>query len=188
MLEIEQNIKKDLLEKSFEQEKQKCIDLTAQFDKLKVQFEQQIITKIIPDSFKQELGLFNDSKIVCSDVEKTTIRNFFTKNIKQVKLLYRASENEFSAKRFHEKCDGIADTVTVIWTEFDKKIGGFTPLKWSSPQDVTYATDNGKESFLFSLTHNDKFTLQKPQYAILNKADTGVAFGGGVGGCDVVIK
>jgi hypothetical protein len=132
--------------------------------------------------------LFNDSKIVCSEVEKTNLRNFFTKKIKQVKLLYRASENEFSVKRFHEKCDGIADTVTVIWTEFDNKIGGFTPLKWSSPQDVTYATDNGKESFIFSLTHNDKFTLQKPEYTILNKADTGVAFGGGVGGCDIVIK
>ncbi len=105
-----------------------------------------------------------------------------------MKLLYRASENEFSVKRFHEECDGIADTVTVIWTEFDKKIGGFTPLKWSSPKNGAYATDNGKESFIFSLTHNDKLTLQKPEYAILNKADIGVAFGGGIRRCDIVIK
>jgi hypothetical protein len=46
MLEIEQKIKKDLLEKSFEQEKQKFIGLTTQVDQLKVQ---QIVTKIIPE-------------------------------------------------------------------------------------------------------------------------------------------
>jgi hypothetical protein len=48
------------------------------------------------------------------------------------KLLYRASEHEFSVKKFHELCDGIANTLTVIKTEFDNKIGGFTPLKWRS--------------------------------------------------------
>jgi hypothetical protein len=53
MLEIEQNIKKDLLEKSFEQEKQKSIGLTTQVDQLKVQLEQQqIVTKPIPQPVK----------------------------------------------------------------------------------------------------------------------------------------
>jgi hypothetical protein len=67
---------------------------------------------------------------------------FFTKPIKCVKLFYRASEHEFCAKKFHEKCDGVADTLTVIWTEFDKKIGGFTPLKWKSPKIYEYTADN----------------------------------------------
>jgi hypothetical protein len=67
---------------------------------------------------------------------------FFSKPIKSVKLLYRASEHEFCAKKFHEKCDGVADTLTVIWTEFDKKIGGFTPLKWKSPKIYEYTADN----------------------------------------------
>jgi hypothetical protein len=87
---------------------------------------------------------------------------FFTKTIKQVKLLYRASENDFCAKKFHEKCDGVADTLTVIWTEFDKKIGCFTPLKWKSPKHIEWVADNSKESFIFSLTHKDKFTLKEP--------------------------
>jgi hypothetical protein len=72
------------------------------------------------------------SRVVCSPEEKFTIRKFFTKAIRQVKLLYRASDDGFCTKKFHEKCDGVGDTLTVAWTEFDRKIGGYTPLKWSS--------------------------------------------------------
>ena len=95
------------------------------------------------------------------------MRNFFgNKTIKCTKLLYRASENNFCLKKFHEKCDGIAFTLTVITTEFNKKIGGFNSLKWKTVQSWEYSTDNEKESFIFSLTHNDKFTLQQPERAI----------------------
>lgn len=73
------------------------------------------------------------SRVVCTPEEKSNIMKFFTKSIKQVKLLYRASDNDFDVRKFHKKCDGVANTLTVVWTEFDKKIGGFTPLKWSSP-------------------------------------------------------
>jgi hypothetical protein len=125
---------------------------------LRTQFD-QLVTQTIPKFLTHELDFFLCSKIVFSDGEKSTIRKFFTKNIKRVKLLYRASDDGFCVKKFHEKCDGVGDTLTVAWTEFDKKIGGYTPLKWSS-QDGYFA-DNSKESFIFSLTHNDKFTLQE---------------------------
>jgi hypothetical protein len=92
-------------------------------------------------------------------------------------MLYRASDNGFCVKKFHEKCDGVGDTLTVAWTEFDKKIGGYTPLKWSSQNGCV--TDNSKESFIFSLTHNDKFTLEKPENAIQNYPYFGPIFGGG---------
>ena len=117
---------------------------------------------------------------MCSAEEKFTIRKFFeNKTFRRAKLLYRASENGFCIKKFHEKCDGIADTLTVISTEFNKKIGGFTPLKWKITQNVEWPTDNSRESFIFSLTHNDKFTLQQPEYAICNYPDRGPIFGYG---------
>ena len=120
------------------------------------------------------------SRVVCSAEEKFTIRKFFeNKTLRHAKILYKASENEFCAKKFHEKCDGIADTLTVISTEFNKKIGGFTPLKWKSTQGDEWSTDNSRESFIFSLTHNDKFTLQQPEKAIRNHQDRGPIFGGG---------
>ena len=51
-------------------------------------------------------------------------------------------------------------------------------MKWSS-QNGQYETDNSKESFIFSLTHNDKFTLQQPDNAINNNCDYGPMFGNG---------
>jgi hypothetical protein len=78
------------------------------------------------DIFKFGNTLFHGSKIICSVAEINKIINFFPKTIKGVKLLYRASDNGFSVERFHEKCDGIANTLTLVWTEFDRKIGGFT--------------------------------------------------------------
>ncbi len=67
----------------------------------------------------------------------------------------------------------------MVWTEFDKKIGGFTPLKWSSPKDYECVPDNSKESFIFSLTHNDKFILTEPGKAIYNHQNYGPRFGHG---------
>ncbi len=74
------------------------------------------------------------SLIVCTPEEKLRIKKFFTKTIKQAKLLYRASDHDFCVQKFRQKCEGIPNTLTVISTEFDKKIGGFTPLNWSNPQ------------------------------------------------------
>ncbi len=105
------------------------------------------------------------------------MRKFFTKTIKQVKLLYGSNYHGFGVHYFHKNCDGVADTITLVWTEFDKKIGAFTPLKWSS--QVGDLSDDSKESFIFSLSHDDKFTLQSPERAIQNSSAQGPRFGGG---------
>jgi hypothetical protein len=152
--------------------------LTAQLTQLKTHFD-QTITQTIPKYIAFEPEIFHDSRIVCSSEEKSNIRKFFNKTIKQVKFLYRASDHQFCTNKFHEKCDGISNTLTVILTEFDKKIGGFTPLKWSSHQNGQYLKDDSKGSFIFSLTHNDKFTLMEPGKAIKNDKDWGPIFGSG---------
>jgi hypothetical protein len=120
----------------------------------------QINVNTISKCLTYEPGFFHYSKVICSDGEKNNIRKFFNKTIKNTKLLYRASDHGFCVKKFHEKCDGIANTLTVILTESDRKIGGFTPLKWSSPQKQEHIADKSRESFTFSLTNNDKFFLK----------------------------
>jgi hypothetical protein len=40
-----------------------------------------------------------------------------------------------------------------------------------------HVTDHSKESFIFSLSNNDKFVLKKLEYAICNHANYGPAFG-----------
>ncbi len=56
---------------------------------------------------------------------------FEEKRLKSTKLLYRASENEAKAGKFHEKCDNIPHTLTLCETVHGKVIGGYTPLIWN---------------------------------------------------------
>jgi hypothetical protein len=111
--------------------------LTAQLTQFKTHFN-QTIAQTIPKCIAFEPEIFHDSRIVCSYEEISNISNFFNKIIKRAKLLYRASENEFCAKKFHEQCNGISNTLTVAWTQFDKKIGGFTPLKWKNSYETEF--------------------------------------------------
>ena len=79
------------------------------------------------------------------------IRSLFPKqNIKSMNMLYRASENNFSALEFHKKCDSIGETVTLVETEYGKIIGGYTPLPWNSSKKH-WAADKSMTSFIFSL-------------------------------------
>ncbi len=68
-------------------------------------------------------------------------------------MLYRASENGFCAKKFHEKCDGTPNTLTVIQTGFNNnKIGGFTPLEWGAFNINMLLTVWNNHSFFLWLT------------------------------------
>lgn len=57
--------------------------------------------------------------------------------IKALRLLYRASQNKFSAKKFHELCDNIPNTFVLVKNSNNFIYGGFTPCLWSSPNVVT---------------------------------------------------
>lgn len=51
---------------------------------------------------------------------------------REIKLLFRASEHNFRAAEFHKYCDGIANTLTIVKTQYGKIIGGYTPIPWKS--------------------------------------------------------
>jgi hypothetical protein len=70
------------------------------------------------------------SNVVTTPEEIGIIKGFFKKNIVLLKLLYRASDNYFSVRKFHEKSNGVPNTILFVKTDFGKKIGGYTPLKW----------------------------------------------------------
>jgi hypothetical protein len=57
-------------------------------------------------------------------------------NPRKVELVFRASENAFQGTLFHEKCDNIPHNLTIIRTEFDKIIAGYTPLTWNITKGV----------------------------------------------------
>lgn len=75
---------------------------------------------------------------------------FVKSSVKKFTLLFRASENKFSADSFHKCCDNVTQTLTLIKTEYGKVIGGYTPLSWNS-SEKHWAADKSIESFIFSV-------------------------------------
>ena len=48
------------------------------------------------------------------------------------KLLYRGTDNVFSAVQFHKKCDSKGSTLTLLKSSKGKIFGGYTDIPWSS--------------------------------------------------------
>jgi hypothetical protein len=55
---------------------------------------------------------------------------------KRFVLLWRGSRDGFCAKDFHGRCDGHANTLTLILDMGGNVLGGFTPLQWESPRST----------------------------------------------------
>jgi hypothetical protein len=104
---------------------------------------------------------------------------------KRFGILWRGSRDGFGAKEFHRRCDGHANTLTVILDTKGNIFGGFTPVEWESGESH-WKADDSQTSFLFTLKnpHNipaRRFALKAEwkQYAIWCYSGWGPCFGGG---------
>jgi hypothetical protein len=75
-------------------------------------------------------------------------------------LLWRGSRDGFKATQFHCRCDGHANTLTLILDTNGNIFGGFTPVEWESsrkgkrkkdPDEAFQKADPSQKSFLFTL-------------------------------------
>ena len=93
------------------------------------------------------------------------------------KLIYRASESNFSVAEFHLKCDEIPNTLTIIKSANSNVFGGFTGTSWSS--DDGFKQD--PHAFIFSLTNQEDNELiikcSDPECAIYCHSNYGPCFG-----------
>ncbi|KAF2072806.1 hypothetical protein CYY_005880 [Polysphondylium violaceum] len=111
----------------------------------------------IPESIKNQVKKemvyyqigFLDSQIGNLDTFK--IINDWIDSTKQFKfeLLYRASENEFEASTFHEKCDGQGATITLIKTTDGNIFGGYNSQSWTSNPN----SNGDNKCFIFTLVN-----------------------------------
>jgi hypothetical protein len=105
-------------------------------------------------------------------------------------LLWRGSRDGFGAWEFHRRCDGHANTLTVILDTKGNIFGGFTPVEWASGNK--WKADNSQKSFLFTLKnpHNipaRRFALkaEKKHLAMYCYSGHGPRFGAIA--CDIVV-
>ncbi len=76
--------------------------------------------------------MLKNSKIATTEKSVRDLMQMFgDKMPRSAKLLYRASEQNFQTDKFHEKCDNIPHTVTLLETVHGKVIGGYTSLVWN---------------------------------------------------------
>jgi hypothetical protein len=97
---------------------------------------------------------------------------------KRFMLLWRGSRDGFGAVDFHGRCDGHANTLTLILDTDGNVFGGFTPLKWESRvqredwednswneksecMDNRSKCDNSLLSFLFTLKNPHNIPARK---------------------------
>jgi hypothetical protein len=78
---------------------------------------------------------------------------------KRFSLLYLGSRDGFKNEEFHRRCDGHANTLTVILDTKGNIFGGFTPVEWESrvhngkygEEDNRFKADESEKSFIFIL-------------------------------------
>jgi hypothetical protein len=87
---------------------------------------------------------------------------------KRFALLWRGGRDGFGAPEFHSRCDGHANTLTLIEDTKGNIFGGFTPLKWESPKERKLKSDHSRRSFLFTLRNPHNVPARK--FAVKEKA------------------
>jgi hypothetical protein len=123
----------------------------------------------------------SSSNFSLSTAEKNYLY-LMTQPFKYGTLLYRASRDGFTAKAFHDRCDNVPNTVTIIRNSLNFIFGGFTSARWSST--AGYTTD--PNAFIFSLrrsgiSNNYKLMINSTTgtYALFGSSSYGPTFGGG---------
>ena len=106
--------------------------------------------------------------------------------IKMLKVCCIGTRDGFSASAFHSRCDGKANTVTIIKNDINHVFGGYISVAWhnsneyksdSEHNDIQYKSDSN--AYLFSLrrdnsSHSEKYLLKYPEYAIYGNSRVGL--------------
>ena len=100
------------------------------------------------------------------------IEQHYKKTIKNYKLIFQASTDGYSAKDFHDKCDGKSFTVTIILSKVGRIFGGYSEPEWD--QSNTYKTGF---NFIFSYDHKAIYYNNCNDKGIKCEKDYGPIFG-----------
>jgi hypothetical protein len=92
------------------------------------------------------------------------------------KLIYRSSDHGEEAEDFHERCDDIEGTLTIIKTKEGNIFGGYTSLSWDPEEEAEKKDD---DAFVFSLNLEKLyFESGKKDYSIFCDKNKGPCFVG----------
>ena len=158
---------------------------------IREKYEDTAAENQIPNALKHLIKLFSQM-IICSNILTSKDESDFMQKIstklpdifeKEFKLLYRASENQYSVSKFHKLCNGHSPTLTIIHNDWGNVFGGYTTVPWTS--NYTLSSDNN--AFLFVIRSNDKKmecpklidVIPDSRHAVFHGPKHGASFGAG---------
>ena len=83
-------------------------------------------------------------------------------NIKEINLLYRATDNGDDSETFFDRCSKMGPTLSLIKTKKEKVFGGFSKAEWIKKNKMI----KDEDAFLFSINNKEKYDILKPENAI----------------------
>lgn len=121
---------------------------------------------------------FEDSAILTKNQSMDLIKLCGFSLDDKFKLIYRASLHGFDSKDFHNKCDGISPTLTIVESTESYIFGGFTKQSW----DDSCSYKNDPSAFIFSLVNQKNQPIKikcSNSYSIFCNNTCGPTFGDG---------
>jgi hypothetical protein len=108
-------------------------------------------------------------------IEKLVLPN--VKRCNNMSLIFKASENEFSAEKFHEACDGLSPTLVLVKDTEGNIFGGYNSIPWRSKNYGINQYDKKRNNFLFSLDKKRLYHIKTPTYSVDFDKNSGPCFG-----------
>jgi hypothetical protein len=117
-----------------------------------------------------------DSVIITQEVVNSLIKSWLPFKEFKLRLLYRGSRDGYESTSFHNKCDNVQHTITIVENNFAKVIGGYSDQTWNALESPWKTSEN---TFLFSITNKETYPVVKSgeHHAIYAKGDFGPSFG-----------
>jgi len=103
------------------------------------------------------------------------------KKVNKFKLLMKAIVDGDSSSVFHQKCDNIPFTLTLVLTDKNRRFGGFTSILWNS----TNSCKADPQAFIFYLDNHEIYYPKdkKNENGIYCASNYGPTFGEGFDFC-----
>ena len=132
-------------------------------------------SKPIKITINSKIITYQHAELISKWIDRQEITDEL-KSSYEFKLLYRGSRDGLTVDKFHEFCDNIPRTVTIVKVDDSNEIlGGYKPIEWKSNGGYCKT----KDSFIFSF-NNDEIILSRvmnENNAIFNSRYHGPSFG-----------
>ena len=126
----------------------------------------------------------NLADIIRSQESWDFLRNWISDSLKKDKFsfkfnkIFKAKDDGYSFVDFINKTSDKFPTLTIVLTNHNKIIGGFTQIPWKKPKNsIDFLEDESNTSFLYSLNLMEKFKIRPSRIAICHSINSCPVFG-----------